>query len=189
MAKAQFHRHQKVWVEAVGAWASIEKLVPTWTPGFEEPVRITYEVGLGRPFQAHELKAEDSTPALKDDPGGPWRLMRARNKWQSQEDSPHHPFPGTFPVVVTDTTDWGGWRTPGAEYDRDPHRIEAQARLIACAPKLLALARALVNFCEDSPHDAPAEVQRLARAAGQIQRYIAEAPVAAASSAMASAAE
>ena len=26
MAKAQFHKHQKVWVESVGAWAVVEKL-------------------------------------------------------------------------------------------------------------------------------------------------------------------
>ena len=47
MAKAQFHRNQKVWVETVGTWAVIEKIVPVWAKGFDEPVRITYDVGLG----------------------------------------------------------------------------------------------------------------------------------------------
>ena len=40
MAKAQFHRNQKVWVSTVGTWAVIEKIVPVWARGFEEPVRI-----------------------------------------------------------------------------------------------------------------------------------------------------
>src|SRR5581483_7864078 len=59
MAKAQFQRNQKVWVATVGAWAVIEKVVPIWARGFDEPVRITYDVGLGRDFQAQELRAAD----------------------------------------------------------------------------------------------------------------------------------
>jgi hypothetical protein len=177
LAKAQFHKHQKVWVESVGCWAAIERLNPVWTPGFEEPVRITYDVGLGRDFVAHELRAEAAVVTAPDDNfDGAWRLMRARNKWQAPEDCPHHPHPGTCPVVVTDKADWGGWRTPGAEYDRNPYRIEAQARLVASAPKLLEVAKSLAAFIEDSPHDAPAEIQRLARLAAQILRYIAESP-------------
>ena len=35
MAKAQFHRNQKVWVESVGAWATIEKITPVWAKGFD----------------------------------------------------------------------------------------------------------------------------------------------------------
>src|SRR5437879_581593 len=34
MAKAVFQRNQKVWVESVGAWAVIEKIVPIWAKGF-----------------------------------------------------------------------------------------------------------------------------------------------------------
>ena len=138
MAKAQFHKNQKVWVESVGAWATIEKIVPVWARGFDEPVRITYDIGLGREFLAHELKAEDAVEPVGGN-GERWRLLRAKNKWQTPSECAHHPFPGTYPVVVTDANDWGGWRTPGAEYDRDPHRIEAQARLIACAPRLHAI--------------------------------------------------
>ena len=173
MAKAQFHRNQKVWVDTVGTWAVIEKVVPSWAKGFDEPVRITYEVGLGREFLGHELQAEEQVEAVAA-PGetGRWRLMRARNKWQAIEDCSHHPHPGTFPVVVTDEADWGGWRTPGAEYDRDPRKIEQQARLIAVAPRLLALAQSLLALVAEAPDDAPAPIQRLAREAQVLERYI-----------------
>src|SRR4051812_35257174 len=97
VAKAQFHKHQKVWVEAVGAWATVDKIQPVWAKGFDEPVRITYDVGLGREFLAHELRAEDAEEAPADDTTGERRLMRARNKWQTPENCSHHPFPGTFP--------------------------------------------------------------------------------------------
>ncbi|NBB53017.1 hypothetical protein GVN24_32570, partial [Rhizobium sp. CRIBSB] len=97
MARAQFQKGQKVWVECVGAWAVIERVQPVWAKGFEEPVRVTYDVGLGREFLAHELLLPADDPAAQPQQ---WRLMRARNKWQSAEDCPHHPFPGTYPVVV-----------------------------------------------------------------------------------------
>ena len=177
MAKAQFHRNQKVWVDTVGTWATIEKIVPVWAKGFEEPVRITYDVGLGREFLGHELQPEErSEEDTAPDDGAAWRILRARNKWQAPEDCGHHPYPGTFPVVVTDATDWGGWRTPGAEYDRDPRKIEAQARLITTAPVLLALARALAALVAESPDDTPAPFQALARKADAIDRHIAEQP-------------
>ena len=130
MAKAQFHRHQRVWVECVGAWAVIEKIIPVWAKGFGEPVKITYDVGLGREFLANELRGEDHAEDPAADAAA-WRILRARNKWQQPDDCAHHPIPGTYPVVVTDPQDWGGWRVPGAEYDRDPAKIEAQARMIA----------------------------------------------------------
>ena len=161
MARAQFQKGQKVWVECVGAWAQIEKVQPVWAKGFEEPVRVTYDVGLGREFLGHELLLPTEDPAAAI--GDSWRLMRARNKWQTAEDCPHHPFPGTYPVVVTDKADWGGWRVPGAEYDRDPDQIEFQARLIAAAPKLMALAQRMVAAVDDAPEDAPPEMQVLAR--------------------------
>lgn len=177
MAKAQFHKNQKVWVESVGAWAVIEKIVPVWAKGFDEPVRITYEVGLGREFLGHELRPEDEVDEAAFDPeGGSWRILRARNKWQSEDDTPHHPFPGTFPVVVTDKRDWGGWRVPGAEYDRDPGKFERQARLIAAAPKLLRLATELQNFVADSADDAPAELVDMARYAAGLIKHISELP-------------
>jgi hypothetical protein len=178
MAKAQFHRNQKVWVSTVGTWAVIEKIVPIWAKGFDEPVRITYDVGLGRDFLAAELAAEEEAGAAAMEPGGGrWRILRARNKWQSPEDCSHHPFPGTFPVVVTDAADWGGWRTPGAEYDRDPRKIEYQARLITAAPTLLGMAMELVDLVRDSD-EAPAALQVLARQAVALDRYLKEIPTA-----------
>lgn len=177
MAKAQFHRNQKVWVETVGTWAVIEKVVPIWARGFDEPVRITYDVGLGRDFLAQDLKAEDPLDEQNADAAqAAWRLLRARNKWQAPEDCSHHPFPGTFPVVVTDPADWGGWRVPGAEYDRDPRKIEYQARLIENAPRLLALARDLAALVDELPDDIPAPIQELAVRGIAIERRLAEIP-------------
>ncbi|MHB8285333.1 MAG: hypothetical protein ACYDD1_11720 [Caulobacteraceae bacterium] len=175
MAKAQFHRHQKVWVEAVGAWATIDRLIPVWAKGFDEPVKITYDVGLGREFQGHELMEESPAESVMGEvDGSAWRILRARNKWQVPEDCGHHPQPGTFPVVVTDPNDWGGWRVPGAEYDRDPYKIEQQARLLACAPKLMSLARELSTLVADEPEDSPPEMVRLARVAANIIRYVSD---------------
>lgn len=171
MARAQFQKGQKVWVECVGAWAQIEKVQPVWAKGFEEPVRVTYDVGLGREFLGHELLLPVEDPAAEVS-GQNWRLMRARNKWQAAEDTPHHPFPGTYPVVVTDKADWGGWRVPGAEYDRDPEQIEFQARLIAAAPRLMALAEQLLASVDEAPDDAPPEMRALAREARTVLRTV-----------------
>ncbi len=167
MARAQFQKGQKVWVECVGAWAAIERVQPVWAKGFEEPVRVTYDVGLGREFLAHELLLPTDDPAAVTET---WRLLRARNKWQTAEDCPHHPFPGTYPVIVTDQADWGGWRVPGAEYDRDPERIEFQARLIAAAPRLMALAEQLIAAVDD----APPEARRLAAEARAALKTVSE---------------
>jgi len=177
MARAQFQKGQKVWVECVGAWAHIEKVQPVWAKGFDEPVRVTYDVGLGRDFAAGELQLAIEDPAAND--LGRWRLMRARNKWQDEADCLHHPFPGTYPVVVTDQADWGGWRVPGAEYDRDPDRIEFQARLIAASPSLMEVAEALVDLVGESPDDAPPPVLALARQARDLLTAITELPGAA----------
>ena len=174
MAKAQFHRNQRVWVDTVGTWATVEKVIPHWAKGFDEPVRVTYEVGLGREFLAQELQADEHAETVPIVDGATWRLMRARNKWQTAEDCSHHPFPGTFPVVVTDDNDWGGWRVPGAEYDRDPHKIERQARLIAAAPRLLAMARELAAMVAEGPEDAPAAVRELAEEAAALERHLDE---------------
>ncbi len=174
MAKALFQRNQRVWVDSVGVWGVIERLTPIWAKGFDEPVKITYDLGLGREFAAHELRAEE--PAGLDDDGIHWRLLRAKNKWQQPSECLHHPFPGTYPIVVTDVQDWGGWRTPGAEYDRDPVKIERQARLITSAPALQALARDLVALVADVPEDAPPSVLALAERAAALQRFIQDLP-------------
>ncbi|WP_292156549.1 hypothetical protein [Brevundimonas sp.] len=174
MARAQFQKGQKVWVECVGVWARIEQVQPVWAKGFDEPVRVTYDVGLGREFLAQELAVAVEDPVAVSEGDARWRLLRARNKWQTADDCPHHPFPGTYPVVVTDPQDWGGWRVPGAEYDRDPERIEYQARLIATAPRLLALAEAMIAAVSEVPDDAPPEMRRLAEAARDLVRDVTE---------------
>ena len=67
-------------------------------------------------------------------------------------------------------------RVPGAEYDRDPHKIEFQARLITCAPRMLALGRALVKLVDESAGDAPPELQRIAEEFAKLDRHFREAP-------------
>ncbi len=167
MAKAEYHKHQRVYVKPVGTWAVIEKVKPHWVRDVEEPVKIAYDCGLGRDFTADELSAE----AIEENPVGHWRLMRARNKWQSVEECAHHPQPGTYPVVVTDSQNWGGWRVPGAEYDRDPGRIEHQARLIVHAPSLFALAERLMKSAQEDP-DASTQTITLAKTAADLIRAV-----------------
>jgi hypothetical protein len=169
MAKAQFHKNQRVYVKPVGTWAPIERVVPHWAKGLDEPIRIHYDVGLGREFAAEELQAEEAVvakPTTMD--GKAWRIVRARNKWQPSEDCARHPMPGTFPVVVTGDTDWGGWRVPGAEYDLDPAKTEEQARLIANAPQLAAFASSLVEWARKSGEEMPNDLAELAHHAQDI---------------------
>lgn len=169
MAKAVFHKGQRVFVRPVGTWAAIERVNPQWVKGVEEPLRVTYEVGLGRDFQAHELAAEEREIAKPDLIATEnWRVLRAVNRLSQDARDPRHPHPGTFPVVVTDDKDWGGWRVPMAEYDRDPGRIEQQARLIANAQSLMRVARELTEFATDHPHETPAQLQDLATQAEMV---------------------
>jgi hypothetical protein len=79
-------------------------------------------------------------------------------------------------VVVTDVKDWGGWRVPGAEYDRDPEKIELQARLIAAAPKLLELAKDLISQVAEQPDDAPPQMLSLARQAAAVLASLQNSP-------------
>src|SRR6201986_2136361 len=126
MAKALFHKNQRVYVKPVGTWALVERVVPHWTKGLDEPLRVYYDVGLGREFAADELQPEQSLaqPGGLDKSFEGWRVTRARNKWQPAEDCSRHPVPGTYPVVITGDAEWGGWRVPGAEYDLGPEKIE-----------------------------------------------------------------
>ena len=57
---------------------------------------------------------------------------------------------------------------PGAEYDRDPMRIEHQARLIAMAPKLMRVANDLVALVAENLDDAPPELMAIARNAAAV---------------------
>jgi hypothetical protein len=168
MAKAQFHKNQRVYVKPVGTWALIEHVVPHWAKGIDEPIRIHYDVGLGREFAAEELLAEEPLPDRSPDDDLRWRVVRARNKWQPTEDCSRHPVPGTYPVVITGEADWGGWRVPGAEYDLDPAKVEEQARLIASAPQLAGFANALVDWARKSGEEMPNELAELAHRAQDI---------------------
>ena len=168
MAKAQFHKNQRVYVKPVGTLALIEHVVPHWAKGIDEPIRIHYDVGLGREFAAEELLSEEPLGDRSNQPRGNWRVVRARNKWQPAEDCARHPVPGTYPVVITGDTEWGGWRVPGAEYDLDPLKIEEQARLIAHAPQLADFAGALVDWARQSGEDMPSVLAELAHRAQDI---------------------
>lgn len=162
MAKAQFHKNQRVYVKPVGTWALVERVVPHWAKGLDEPLRVYYDVGLGREFGADELQAEQAINAETQSKAENWRVIRARNKWQPESDCARHPIPGTYPVIVTGPNEWGGWRVPGAEYDLDPERIERQARLIATAPELESFAQELVEWARKSGEDMPNALAELA---------------------------
>lgn len=168
MAKAQFHKNQRVYVRPVGTWALVERVVPHWTKGLDEPLRIYYDVGLGREFAADELQLEEAQPTKSTIAGQHWRVTRARNKWQQADDCARHPIPGTYPIVMTGEAEWGGWRVPGAEYDLDPARVEHQARLIASAPQLAAFAAELVEWARRSGEDLPAALVELAHQAQDV---------------------
>ncbi|MEM7661096.1 MAG: hypothetical protein AAF742_06210 [Pseudomonadota bacterium] len=180
MAKAIFHKSQRVFVKPVGTWALIQEVIPHWVKDVDEPLRVTYEVGLGREFTAGELISEaamqgrDSQEGEDDLQLEHWRVFRMKNRWQSHEGCERHPYPGTFPVVMTDDQDWGGWRVPGAEYDRDPNRIEHQARMISNAPHMTRLVRKFAEYASTHPEDIPAELMPLARRATSILRHIFE---------------
>lgn len=168
MAKAQFHKNQRVYVRPVGTWALIEHVVPHWAKGLDEPIRVHYDCGLGREFTAEELQGEEPVADKLNPEAENWHVMRARNKWQPTEDCSHHPVPGTYPVVITGTQDWGGWRVPGAEYDLDPPRIEKQAKLIANSPALAAVAKHLVDWARRSGEDMPAALADIAHDAQDV---------------------
>lgn len=168
MAKAQFHKNQRVFVKPVGTWARVEQIIPQWTKGLDEPVRISYDVGLGREFTADELRQDklELTDAPEIDEN--WRIIRANNKWQQPDQCTHHPYPGTYPVVVTGERDWGGWRVPGSEYDLDPNRSEYQARVMSSGLKLLQLVKQLVRTHSEKPDSCPDEVVALAEEAERV---------------------
>ena len=180
MAKALFHKAQRVFVKPVGTWALVEKVIPHWVKDVEEPLRVTYSVGLGREFSAGELVSEAVMHGRKTQEGNDdlvledWRIFRAKNRWQNSEHSEAHPYPGTFPVVMTDDNDWGGWRVPGAEYDRDPQRVEHQARMIVNAPDMVRLLRNLTDYVSANREDTPEDVMGLAKRSARILRHVFE---------------
>ena len=79
---------------------------------------------------------------------------------------------GSFPTVVTNEKDWGGWRVPGAEYDLDPHNIEMQARIIVNALPMLSVVQKLVEYAEDQPENIPQPVGDLAKIGDSILKAV-----------------
>ena len=140
MAKAKFHKSQRVFVKPVGTWAYVEGVVPKWVRGCDEPIKIAYDCGMGREFAQEDLE-EESMALLNGSAElhSQWRIVRGQNRWKSAEQCGHHPYPGSHPMVVTGERDWGGWRVPGAEYDLDPYRIERQAQVIVRAPVFMKM--------------------------------------------------
>lgn len=179
MAKALFHKSQRVFVKPVGTWAVIETVVPHWVKDVDEPLRVSYDCGLGRVFSAHELVSEhtmhnqfrvdeeDEEMMLEH-----WHVDRRSIKWRPAEYGSPVAGPTTFPVVATDETGTGGWRVSGTEYDRDPARIEHQARMIAHTPDLLRIARRVAEFAAERPDDFPAELKPMAQHCAAIMRHV-----------------
>lgn len=173
MVKALFQKGQRVFVRPVGTWASVEQVMPQWVKGVEEPLKVFYDVGLGREFQNHELMAEPQPDrAGTGYAGEDWRVVRAKCRFEPMGDRTRYPKPGTYPVVVTDAQDWGGWRVPRAEYDRDPERIEFQARAIAQVLPLVRLARDLAELSDAPPQMAAIKAQDLAKRADALLRLV-----------------
>lgn len=178
MAKTLFHKAQRVYVRPVGTYALVEKIIPHWVNGVEEPLRITYDVGFGREFTAGELISEEvmrgrPNNAVNDDMLlEQWRIQRQTNRCQDDTATGHHPHPGTYPVILTDDNDWGGWRVPSAEYNRDPARIEHQGRMIVNAPDLVRLCKSMLQLAETDRDAFPAEAKPALKRARMIMRHI-----------------
>ena len=169
MAKASFHKNQRVFVKPVGTWAIVERVIPQWVKGLDEPLKIHYDVGLGREFGSSELAAEKSEGEIRDIADfDNWRIGRERNRWRESHEVPDHPQPGTFPVIMTDEKDWGGWRVPISEYDRDPQKVEFEAKLIESAPAMVRVCEALAGIGAESAEDLPAEIIQLAKRSTQL---------------------
>lgn len=164
MAKAQFHKNQRVYVKPVGTWAVIERVVPQWVKDVSEPLRVFYDVGLGRDFAAAELQTEAVAELSHLDPEAEeWHVARAANKWRSAEECAHHPYPGTYPIIVTSSHEAGGWRVPGVEYDLSPNRIELQAKVMAGAPKMMLVLSRFLEIARTNPENLSEEMILLAR--------------------------
>jgi hypothetical protein len=179
MAKALFHKSQRVFVKPVGTWAVIEHVVPHWVKDVNEPLRISYDCGLGRPFQAHELVSEQvqhQHERIEDDEDEfaieKWSIGRRTITWRQAELPGIAAAPGTYPVVTTDEDGRGGWRVAGSEFDRDPQRVEHQARMIVHTPDLVRVARRLAEYADAHPDDMPEELQTLAQRCTLILRSV-----------------
>ncbi len=178
MAKATFHKAQRVYVRPVGTHAIIERIVPYWAKGVDEPIKVSYDVGLGRPFLANELEpartnqSDRSVVIEQFSLHQTWRIQRNSNRVSKIDECEDHPVPGTHPVVQTDENGWGGWRVPTSEYNRDPDRIEFQARMIMNSPALVRLCRSLIEMYREDPDSFPVEAQNILKDAAPILRHV-----------------
>jgi len=179
MAKALFHKSQRVFVKPVGTWAVIEHVVPHWVKDVDEPLRVTYDCGLGRPFHAHELISEQALHNQDRVTGEDdymmleqWFIDRRIIKWRASDFGVTLADPGTFPVVATDEGGAGGWRVGGSEYDRDPQRIEHQARMIVHTPDLMRIARRIADFASETPSELPSSLKPVAQHCALILRNV-----------------
>jgi hypothetical protein len=82
MAKAKYHKSQRVFVKPVGTWAHVEAVMPKWVKGCDEPIKITYDCGMGREFAQEELKEESVSLQVNaaNGLGGAWRILRGHNR-------------------------------------------------------------------------------------------------------------
>ncbi|MEZ5953091.1 MAG: hypothetical protein R3C13_02180 [Hyphomonas sp.] len=180
MAKALFHKSQRVYVKPVGTWALVENVVPHWVKDVDEPLRVTYECGLGRQFQAHELVSEQAmqnTDRSDDDDEDllmeHWRISRRSPSRRAELGLTQSSVQqGTYPVVLTDEGEAGGWRVGPTVYDRDPQRIEHQARMIVHTPDLLRIARRIAEFASERPNEFPRDLRPVAQGCASILRFV-----------------
>ena len=175
MAKAKFHKSQRVFVKPVGTWAYVEGVVPKWVRGCDEPIKIAYDCGMGREFAQEDLE-EESMALLNGSAElhSQWRIVRGQNRWKSAEQCGHHPYPGSHPMVVTGERDWGGWRVPGAEYDLDPYRIERQAQVIVRAPVFMKMLEQFALHAEEEPENLSEDMTKLAQLARRVLSEISD---------------
>jgi hypothetical protein len=88
MEKAKFHKSQRVFVKPVGTWAYVEAVVPTWVKGCDEPIKISYDCGMGREFAQDEL--EEESAALQVNAAKERRAMRAPPASRHPPHGGHH---------------------------------------------------------------------------------------------------
>jgi len=100
MAKAQFHKNQRVYVKPVGTWALIEHVVPHWAKGLDEPIRIHYDVGLAVNSPPRNCSARNRWATRRPTTRG---LARGAGPQQMATRRGLRPpsRAGTYPVVIT----------------------------------------------------------------------------------------
>jgi hypothetical protein len=175
MAKAKYHKAQRVFVKPVGTWAYVEAVVPNGSKAATSPSRSPNDCGMGRDFAQEELEEEfKASSSVRATAPARLRVLRSQNRWKSAEQRGHHPYPGTLSTVVTSERDWSGWRVPGSEYDLDPHRIEHQAQMIAHAPVFVKLLEDFVQYADSGAEDLSGDLTKLAEVVRRVLDEVSE---------------